>query len=139
MFWFTVSFICMLMMCSFILVLLKRILILVWIILIVTTGPRQMDYASILLSLNILYFRGRTDHLSHLNWTSGGIKLTNLGIVFNGRLSRSNHIRVVVGRIYSMLRNLWIVIDSTPLVIRMELAETYLITVLLYEREIFAT
>ena len=37
-----------------------------------------------------------------------------------------------------MLRNLWIVIDSIPLVIRMQLGRTYLIPVLLYGCKIFA-
>ena len=37
-----------------------------------------------------------------------------------------------------MLRNLWAVVDSTPFVIRMQLAKTFLIPVLLYGFEIFA-
>ena len=53
---------------------------------------------------------------------------TNLGITFNGQLTWSNHINVIVGRVHGMLRNLWAVIDSTP----------YLIPVLLYGSEIFA-
>ena len=40
---------------------------------------------------------------------------TNLDIIFNDRLSWS-----IVGRIYSMLRNLWPVIDSTSLRIRIQ-------------------
>ena len=36
------------------------------------------------------------------------------------------------------VRNLWIVNDSTPLLIRMQLAGTYLIPVFLYECENFA-
>ena len=56
---------------------------------------------------------------------------TNLSIVFNDRLSWPNYISVVVGRIYSMLRNLWAVINSTSFAIRMQLAKTYLIPVLL--------
>ena len=36
---------------------------------------------------------------------------TNLGIVFNNKLSWSSRISVIVGRIYSKLRNLWTVID----------------------------
>ena len=63
---------------------------------------------------------------------------TDLGIIFNGRLTRSNYINVIVGRVYGMLRNLWTVTDSTPFTIRMELAKTYLIPVLLYGSEIFA-
>ena len=37
-----------------------------------------------------------------------------------------------------MLRNLWAITDSTPFTIRMQLAKTFLIPVLLYESEIFA-
>ena len=37
------------------------------------------------------------------------------------------------------VRNLWTVIDSTLFVIRMQLARTYLIPVLLYVWEVFAT
>ena len=38
-----------------------------------------------------------------------------------------------------MLRNLWAVIDSTPIAKRRILDETFLISVLLYEFEIFAS
>ena len=69
-------------------------------------------------------FRGPTGHLLHLE------SATNLGIVFNGSLLWFNHISVVVGRIYSVLRKLWTVIDSTPFAFRMQLAKTYLIPVL---------
>ena len=37
-----------------------------------------------------------------------------------------------------MFRNLWAIIDSTPIAVRMQLARTYLIAVLLYGCEIFA-
>lgn len=63
---------------------------------------------------------------------------SNLGITFNSELSWSNHINSVVGKIHGMLRNLWSVKDSTPLNIRMLLAKTYLIPVLLYGCEIYA-
>lgn len=62
----------------------------------------------------------------------------NLGVIFNNKLTWSNHINSVVGRIYGMLRNLWAVKYSTPLKIRMLLAKTYLIPVLLYGCEIYA-
>lgn len=62
----------------------------------------------------------------------------NLGVIFNDKLTWSDHISVVVGRVYGMLRNLWAVKYSTPLEIRMLLAKTYLIPVLLYGCEIFA-
>ena len=45
---------------------------------------------------------------------------TNLDIVFYDRLLWSSHISVIVGRINSMLRNLWAVINSTPFAIRMQ-------------------
>ena len=62
----------------------------------------------------------------------------HLIVVFNGRLTWSNHINVTVGKVYGMLRNLWTVIDSTPFAMRMQLAKTFLIPVFLYGSEIFA-
>ena len=62
---------------------------------------------------------------------------SNLGDIFNGWLTWSNHINVIVGKVHGMLRNLWPVIDSTPFTKRMELAKTFLIPVLLYRSEIF--
>lgn len=62
----------------------------------------------------------------------------NLGIVFDDKLSWSNHIASTVGKIYAMLRNLWAVKYSTPIEIRSLLAKTYLIPVLLYGCEIYA-
>ena len=61
----------------------------------------------------------------------------NLGIIFNGQLRCSNHINVIVGKAYGLLRNLWAVIDSTPFAIHMQLAKTFLIPLLLYGSEIF--
>ena len=58
--------------------------------------------------------------------------------VFKNKLLWSSHISVIVGRIYSTLRNLWAFIDSTPFSNRMQIAKTYLIPVLLYGCEIFA-
>ena len=63
--------------------------------------------------------------------------LPNLGIVLKDKLSWSSHINDVVGRFYSMLRNLWAIIDSTPFAIRIQFAKTYLIPMLLYGCEIF--
>ena len=57
---------------------------------------------------------------------------TNLDFVFTGRLSWSSDISVIVGKIYSLLWNLWVVMNSTPFAIRMQLAKTYLIPVPLY-------
>ena len=70
----------------------------------------------------------------------GGIKLIllNRHLIFNGRLTWSNHINVTVGKVYGLLRNLWSVIDSTPFAIRMQLAKKFLIPALLYGSEILA-
>ena len=54
----------------------------------------------------------------------------NLGVIFNGRLTWSNYINVIMGKLYGMLRNLWAVIDSSPFAIRMQLDKTFLIPVL---------
>ena len=56
---------------------------------------------------------------------------SNLGVIFNGWLTWSNHINVIVGKVYGMLRNLWTVMNSTPFTIHMQLAKTFLIPVLL--------
>lgn len=63
---------------------------------------------------------------------------SNLGVTFNENLTWTNHINISVGRVYGMLRNLWAVQTSTPVHIRMLLAKSYLIPVLLYGCEIFA-
>lgn len=62
---------------------------------------------------------------------------SNLGVIFNGQLSWTNHINSAVGRVYGMLRNLWAVKSATPFHIRLLLAKTYLIPVLLYGSELF--
>ena len=49
----------------------------------------------------------------------------NLGVIFNSKLTWSNHIASAVGKIYGMLRNLWAVKCSTPFGIRMVLVKTY--------------
>ncbi|XP_075170106.1 uncharacterized protein LOC142242408, partial [Haematobia irritans] len=56
----------------------------------------------------------------------------NLGLVFNSKLTWTNHINSVVGKIHGMLRNLWAVQTSTPCNIRLLLAKTYLVPTLLY-------
>lgn len=63
---------------------------------------------------------------------------SNLGVTFNEKLSWSNHINKTTGKVHGMLRNLWSVQASTPLKIRMLLAKTYLMPVLLYGCELFA-
>lgn len=60
-----------------------------------------------------------------------------LGVTFNGQLTWTNHINVTVGKVYCMLRNLWSVKDSTPFRIRMLLAKSYLLPVLLYGCELY--
>lgn len=62
----------------------------------------------------------------------------NLGLIFNSRLTWTNHINGTVGKVYGMLRNLWAVRISTPFQIRMLLAKSYLIPTLLYGCEVFA-
>ena len=63
---------------------------------------------------------------------------SNLGIVFNGRLTWYNIIYVIVDKVYGMLRNLWAIIYSSPFAIRMQLGKTFSIPILLYGSEIFA-
>ena len=63
---------------------------------------------------------------------------SNVGIIFNGRLTWSNHSNVIISKVYGMFRKLRAVINSTPFAIRMQLAKTFLIPILLYESEIFA-
>lgn len=59
-------------------------------------------------------------------------QLANLGIIFNERLTFTNHINFTVGKVYGTLRNLWTVQNSTKQLMRMLLAKTYLIPTLLY-------
>ena len=63
----------------------------------------------------------------------------NLGIIFNSTLTWSDHINQAVGRVYSMLRSLWISQYYTPVNIRILLAKTYLLPTLLFGSEIFAS
>jgi len=62
----------------------------------------------------------------------------NLGVIFNSSLSFDNHIRATLGKVYGMLRCLWASQSFTPQHIRLLLAKTYLIPVLLYGCELFA-
>ena len=87
-----------------------------------TTGLMLMDFERAFYVPDIIIRGNKIDFVE---------SAYNLGVIFNGRLTWSNHINVIVGKVYGMLRNLWIVIDSTPLTIRMQLAETFLIPVLL--------
>ncbi|KAI8120490.1 hypothetical protein CVS40_8304 [Lucilia cuprina] len=63
----------------------------------------------------------------------------NLGIIFNSNLSWSDHINYICGRTFSMIRSLWHSQHCTPLNIRILFAKTYLIPILLYGCELFAS
>lgn len=63
----------------------------------------------------------------------------NLGIVFNSNLTWSDHINSICGRTFSMLRNLWQIQHITPIKIRSLIAKTYLMPVLMYGCELFAS
>lgn len=62
----------------------------------------------------------------------------NLGIVFNDQLNWANHVNVICGKTYAILRNLWKTQYFTPLNTRILLAKTYLIPTLLYGCELYA-
>ena len=64
-------------------------------------------------------------------------KVRNLGVIFNEKLTWSDHINMKIGQVYNMLRSLWMTQSFTPLNIRLQLAKTYLIPCLLYGCEIF--
>ena len=53
---------------------------------------------------------------------------SNLDIIFKDRLTWSNHINVILGKVYGLFRKLYVVIDSTPFDICMQ---TFLIPALL--------
>ena len=63
---------------------------------------------------------------------------SNLSVIFNGRLTWSNHINAIVAKVYGMLRNLWTILDMNPFAIRMQLAKTFRIPVLSHGSEIFS-
>jgi len=62
----------------------------------------------------------------------------NLGIIFNANLTWDTHINHAIGRVYSLLRPLWLTQSYTPQHIRMLIAKTCLLPTLLYGSEIFA-
>jgi len=62
----------------------------------------------------------------------------NLGLTFNTTLSWNDHINITVGKVSGMLRCLWPTQSFTPLNIRLLIAQTYLLPVLLYGCEVFA-
>lgn len=83
---------------------------------------------------NIKYLENLKINGSTIDYVSSA---SNLGVIFNDRLSWSNHVSSAVGKVHGMLRNLWAVQSSTPLEIRMLLAKTYLIPTLFYGLEVF--
>ncbi|XP_075167425.1 uncharacterized protein LOC142239522 [Haematobia irritans] len=62
----------------------------------------------------------------------------NLGMIFNDKLTWSNHINAVVGQTYQKLRSLWATQSFTPLDIRSLLVKSYIIPGLLYGCELFS-
>lgn len=63
----------------------------------------------------------------------------NLGITVNNSLTWSDHINYACGRTFAMLRTLWQTQHCTPTNIRTLLAKTYLMPILLYGCELFAS
>lgn len=63
----------------------------------------------------------------------------NLGVVINNTLTWSDHIVTACGKTFSMLRTLWPTQYCTPFKIRLLLAKTYLIPILTYACELFAS
>ena len=65
-------------------------------------------------------------------------KAKNLGITFNNKLTFDDHINVTVGKIYGILRPLRCAQSYTPRNIRILLAKTFVMPILLYGCELFA-
>ena len=65
-------------------------------------------------------------------------KVRNLGLIFNRKLSWTDHITSIVGKVYGMLRTLWVNQCYTPVKIRTMLVKSYLLPTLLYGCEIYA-
>ncbi|XP_075150566.1 uncharacterized protein LOC142224667 [Haematobia irritans] len=64
-------------------------------------------------------------------------KTKNLGIIFNSSLTWNDHIIAATGKMFGMLRTLYQTQHLTPLNIRILLAKSYLIPVVLYGSELF--
>ena len=116
MFWIIVAYICTLMTFSFIGAHILRISNYVLIRLTMTygkltTGLIPMVYINLskclLLSRTKRAFDG-PDIIIKGNKNDFVRSASNLGIIFNGRLTRSNHINVIAGKVYGMLRNCYI-------------------------------
>lgn len=63
----------------------------------------------------------------------------NLGVVFDNKLSWSDHIKSVIGRSQALLRNLYVLQKYTPIKIRLLLAKSFLVPTLLYGCELFSS
>lgn len=63
----------------------------------------------------------------------------NLGITLNDTLTWNNHVAAATGKIFGMIRTLYVSQYYTPKHIRLLLAKTYLIPSLLYGCELFAS
>lgn len=63
---------------------------------------------------------------------------SNLGFVFNQTLTWDDHINKSVGKMYGMLRNLYLTKDFLPLKIKQTIAKMYLTPVLFYGIEVFS-
>ena len=64
-------------------------------------------------------------------------KVRNLGLIFN-RKPHHDHITSIVGKVYGMLRTLWVNQCYTPVKIRTMLVKSYLLPTLLYGCEMYA-
>jgi len=65
-------------------------------------------------------------------------KAKNLGFIFNNSLSWNDHINCAAGKVNGMLRCLWPTQYFTPIKIRLLIAKSYLIPILLYGCEVIA-
>lgn len=63
----------------------------------------------------------------------------NLGITLNEKLTWNNHIAIVTGKVFGMIRTLYVSQSYTPKDIRILLAKTYLMPSLLYGCELFSS
>lgn len=92
----------------------------------------------------IVFFKKKLDlsNMPHIKLNGTNIDFVetvkNLGLTFNTLLNWNNHVNSAVGRVYGMLRILWITQHYTPMNIRLLLAKTYLVPTLLFGSEIFA-
>lgn len=84
--------------------------------------------------LDLSYFPDINLKGSKINYVE---KAKNLGIVFNRTLTWNDHINSTIGKVYGVLRKLWMSHNYTPQKIRMLLAKTLILPILSYGCEIF--